>query len=150
MTSGPKIPRKLFHRIIPSQVSRVDGVCCEIRALLEAAGLKEHCFTLELALREALNNAILHGNDNLQTKSVQLDLAIGRKYIRITVIDQGPGFSWRKARRLQIPDSDATSGRGLYIISSCSDKISYSRVGNRLTFWIAKTAGEHLGKSVVH
>lgn len=142
MTSGQYKPGKSFHRVIPSQPSCVDDVCREIRSRLEAEGLKESCFPLELALREALNNAIRHGNGNLPSKSVHLDLSIGRKYIRTTVLDQGRGFNWRKARRSQIPDSDATGGRGLFIIASCSEKLSYSRCGNRLTFWIAKSTGE--------
>jgi anti-sigma regulatory factor (Ser/Thr protein kinase) len=63
MTSHYK-PGQSFHRILPSQVSCVDDICHEIRALLWTEGLGELCFTLELALREALNNAILHGNSN--------------------------------------------------------------------------------------
>jgi serine/threonine-protein kinase RsbW len=140
--SNKKHSIRSYHKVIPSQVSRVDGICHDIRAILVSEGLADRCFTLELALREAMNNAILHGNRNQSAKKVELDLNIGRKWIRVSVVDEGPGFNWKKAREKCIPNSEATSGRGLCIIMSCSNKYAYNQVGNRLTFWMQKTAEE--------
>jgi serine/threonine-protein kinase RsbW len=129
---------KSYQKIILSQVSAVDILCRDIRAILEGEGLHDRCFSLELALREALNNAILHGNCGQISKRVKLTLRVGRRWIRISIEDEGAGFNWRKIRKLPIPDFEATSGRGLCILSSCSDRLVYNQRGNQVTFWIDK------------
>ena len=57
------VSRNIFFKEIPSILKEVDAVFEQMRAFLEIRGLRAFCFPLELALREAINNAIIHGNN---------------------------------------------------------------------------------------
>ena len=130
-----------FHREICSRFSEIDSLCKEVMSFLEQKHLQA-CFNLELAVREAVNNAILHGNRGDEAKKVKLDFSIGRKWIRIAISDEGRGFDWRRARRLPLPDHTAVNGRGLHIASLCAAKVTHNRLGNRVTIWMIRAPKE--------
>jgi serine/threonine-protein kinase RsbW len=79
-----------------------------------------------IALSEAVNNAIIHGNKLDLTKTVNIKLYICNKYLRITVEDQGAGFNLK-----QVPDPREeenllkASGRGLLIMRHLMDRIHF-------------------------
>jgi serine/threonine-protein kinase RsbW len=113
-------------------------VCREICSLLEDNGLAAACFPVELVAREWLNNAIVHGNRLDVDKKVALNLLIGRKWIYLQIIDEGPGFNWRKARRAPLPDDTVIGGRGLPISFLYARRITFNQRGNRVTLWLKK------------
>ena len=131
--------RRSIGRAIPSDLSAVDGVCRDVRALLEGHGAADRCFAAELLLREFLNNAILHGNRSDARKLVRMTATVGRKWIVIRIADEGPGFDWRTRRRAP-PEVEATSGRGLAIGALYAQRLRFNRAGNQVTLWIVKTA----------
>ena len=142
MTQGERTPAVFFTKDMPSCLSEVDEVCDDVRTFLEGEGLAVYCFSLELMVREAVNNAILHGNCRNNDKRVTLDLSIGKKWIRAAITDEGAGFNWRRARRKPMPDATSISGRGLCIIASYADRLTYNRLGNRVTVWIDKAGAK--------
>jgi len=127
-----------LHREIPSRLREVDGVCREIRSLLEGHGLEGSCYPVELVTREFLNNAIIHGNHQEEDKKVGLDLRVGRKWILLRIVDEGTGFNWRKARRMPPPEDTATSGRGLYLGGLYGQRMAFNRRGNRVKVWLKR------------
>jgi serine/threonine-protein kinase RsbW len=127
-----------LHREIPSRLGEVDGVCREIRSLLTGRGLEGACFSAQLLAREGLTNAIVHGHQRDETKKIEFDLRVGRKWISLQILDQGPGFNWRKARRAPPPKDTAPSGRGLCISALYAQRITFNRRGNRITLWLKK------------
>ncbi len=84
---------------------------------------------IAIAVSEAVNNAIMHGNRLDTNKSVLIRLYICTGYLRIVVQDEGGGFSPRK-----VPDPRLdknllkASGRGLLIMHHLMDKISFKEV----------------------
>jgi serine/threonine-protein kinase RsbW len=129
--------QRIFHREITSRFEEVDTACSEIRAFLSANNLAAHSFTVELVARELLNNAILHGNRKQADKKVTLSLHVGRRWLRLEIADEGEGFNWRQARATAATPS-ATSGRGLMIGKLYADRLSFNRIGNRVTLWLDK------------
>ncbi len=127
-----------LHREIPSRLREVDGVCREICFLLKDHGLEGACFSADLLARESLNNAILHGHQRDKRKKVKFDLRVGRRWISLRVLDEGPGFNWRKARRASLPLATAPGGRGLHISAQYAQKITFNRRGNGITLWLKK------------
>jgi anti-sigma regulatory factor (Ser/Thr protein kinase) len=123
---------------MPSELSRVDGICQETHALLHAHQQAALVFTMDLLLREFLNNAIIHGNKNVHAKQVQAALRIGRKWVVLRIRDEGRGFKWRKASQ-RLPDETATSGRGLMIGKAYAGRMRYNQAGNEITLWIPKS-----------
>jgi len=127
-----------LHREIPSRLAEVDMLCKEIRSLLVDNGLEDLSFPVELAARECLNNAVIHGNRCDASKKVALNLQIGRKWIFLRVSDEGSGFNWRKARRAPLPGDADISGRGLSIMALYAHRITFNRRGNQVTLWLKR------------
>jgi serine/threonine-protein kinase RsbW len=130
-----------LHVSIPSSPAAIDPLCERIRALLARRQLQPMQFPVEMLARECLNNAILHGNRGRAHSRVTLCVHIGRKRISLRVTDAGPGFNWRRRRRLWWPRGDAINGRGLLIFKMYADGVIFNRRGNQVTLWI-KTAKE--------
>jgi serine/threonine-protein kinase RsbW len=135
MKPHAQAPSRVLHCVIPSSLGEVDAVCQELRAFLQASGRAADFFAVELLAREALNNAILHGNRSQARKTTCLTLRLGRRWLRLQIADEGPGFDWRSARR-SVTDTSATHGRGLAIGALYADRVGYNQRGNQITLWL--------------
>jgi serine/threonine-protein kinase RsbW len=89
---------------------------------------------VELALREAVSNAILHGNRMDARKLVHVRCCCeGTKGVFIVVTDQGQGFDPN-----QVPDPQAVEnlgaehGRGIYLMKLAMDEVSFERGGTEV------------------
>jgi serine/threonine-protein kinase RsbW len=148
MSEAIKTEQFRLCRTVKSRFEEVDGVCQELREALRKHGLEGLGFCLELATRECLNNAVLHGNGGDASRDVQVDLRCARKWISLRVADEGKGFNWRKAKRESLPASEATSGRGLWIATTYADRVCFNASGNQITLWLRKAKhlqGKHYG-----
>jgi serine/threonine-protein kinase RsbW len=125
---------------MPSTLACVETLCHEIRGRLAAQGLAGLQFPVELVLRECLCNAVTHGNRCDARKTVRLELRVGRRWIRLQIADEGPGFAWRRARKAPW-DVAAISGRGLAICALYASRLAFNRAGNQITLWIEKPKG---------
>lgn len=83
---------------------------------------------------EAVNNAILHGNQSDPQKYVEMEIVFKNNELKIKVMDEGSGF-----RPDDVPDPtiaenlEVLNGRGVYLMSRLADKIKYSKKGNAVT-----------------
>jgi serine/threonine-protein kinase RsbW len=83
-----------------------------------------------ISLTEAVNNAIIHGNQADESKSVQIQCSKRSNTISFSVSDEGPGFDPRN-----IPDPTApenllkVGGRGVFLMKQLSDELSFSNNG---------------------
>ena len=140
MKAAKVVTSSSLHLKVRSRLAEVDPVCREIRSLLEDNGQGAVCFPVELLAREWLNNAIIHGNRRDNTKTVALNLRVGRKWICLEIIDEGNGFNWRKARGAPPPDDTFTGGRGLPISALYAHRVTFNQRGNRITLWLKKAS----------
>src|SRR5216684_7585970 len=86
---------------------------------------------VELALREALSNAMLHGNRLDPRKLVHVRCCCeGGKGVFIVVRDHGHGFDPHKVPDpLAFENLRAEHGRGIHLMKLAMDEISYQRGG---------------------
>jgi serine/threonine-protein kinase RsbW len=83
---------------------------------------------------EAVNNAILHGNQSDPLKFVQMEIVFRNNELKIKVIDEGSGFSPDDVPDPTIAENlEVLNGRGVYLMSRLADKIKYSKKGNAVT-----------------
>lgn len=113
----------------PNAISGVvDGVMQIAREMKCAEGNE---YQIELALREALANAIVHGCDNDPNKKVECCVACTESSdIVIVVRDPGQGFALTDVPNpLAGENLHSTHGRGIYLINQLMDEVSFERNG---------------------
>ena len=90
-------------------------------------------FNLRVAVAEALANAIVAGNQEDRTKSVQIQAELAGDVIRIEVTDQGPGFDPSRINAPLLPEElEQPSGRGLHLIRHLVDDVQFNQQGNSI------------------
>jgi serine/threonine-protein kinase RsbW len=86
---------------------------------------------IELALREALTNAVIHGNREDVNKRVYVACRCYRNgEVLITVRDEGEGFDTNAITNPTSPDKlFSDHGRGIYMMQRFMDEVYYERGG---------------------
>jgi len=89
---------------------------------------------VELALREALDNAVVHGNQEDPKTKVHIRCRCWPgKEISIVVTDQGKGFDFRKIVGNGItPDPNSEHGRGIQLMKAYMDEVHFERGGSEV------------------
>jgi serine/threonine-protein kinase RsbW len=83
---------------------------------------------------EAVNNAILHGNQSDPLKYVQMEIVYRNNELKIKVKDEGSGFIPGDVPDPTIAENlEVLNGRGVYLMTRLADKIKYSKKGNAVT-----------------
>jgi serine/threonine-protein kinase RsbW len=89
---------------------------------------------IELALTEALANAVVHGARSDPSKIVECDVACDQTHgMLIVVRDPGPGFDPGKVPDpLQGENIYSNHGRGIYLINQLMDEVRFHKNGTEI------------------
>ena len=116
---------------VPSSLRWVHTLHAVTTEILSQMSLDEESSDqINLAVVEAGTNAIKHGNQEDSEKRAHFEFIIQPDRFTIAIQDQGQGFD-----RKQIPDPMQpenllkSSGRGLFLIESCMDDVTYEKSG---------------------
>jgi serine/threonine-protein kinase RsbW len=120
---------------IPSEIKAISPLVDRLMRLIEGS----QCVAgnepaVELALREALSNAVVHGNGMDAHKFVQVrcQCELG-KGVSIIVTDHGQGFDPKAVPDpLAVERLEAEHGRGIHLMKLAMDDISFERGGTEL------------------
>jgi serine/threonine-protein kinase RsbW len=83
---------------------------------------------------EAVNNAILHGNNSDPEKIVGIEIIYRSNELKIKVTDEGDGFKPDEVPDPTMPENiEEINGRGVFLMTHLADKIKYSKKGNSVT-----------------
>ena len=111
----------------PSRVGAINEAAAAVTEFLGRVGVSEDvAFQIDMAVREAVTNAVIHGNKLDETKFVELSLRPLSGAVEITVHDQGSGFNPN-----DIPDPTQkenilkTSGRGIFFMRNFMDEVDW-------------------------
>ena len=124
-----------FDFVIPGDPAVIrtvtDGV---VRLLQDGLAAVGHEFEIELALQEALANAIRHGCHGDPTRSVECRVTYeSTGDVLIVVRDPGPGFDLtRVANPLEDANLLRASGRGLFLIHQLMDDVRFASGGREI------------------
>jgi len=122
------------HIRFSSAMGHIDTACAAVLLFLRSKGPKffPHLFAVNLGMREAMANAVRHGNKYDSSKFVYMELDVSQEpFLRLKISDQGPGFEWMKVQGKVVPD-EADHGRGMSIMRTYFDRFRYNEKGNIL------------------
>jgi serine/threonine-protein kinase RsbW len=120
---------------MPSEIKAISPLVDRLIRLIEGSQcVAGNEYAVELGLREALNNAVVHGNEMDARKLVQVrcrcELGEG---VFIRVRDQGVGFEMKN-----VPDPlaaerlESEHGRGIYLMKLAMDEVTFERGGSEV------------------
>jgi serine/threonine-protein kinase RsbW len=92
-----------------------------------------------IAVTEAVNNAIKHGNQNNKEKNVSIALSLEEGLIRFKVEDEGVGFDYNNLPDPTAPENiEKPGGRGIFLMKHLSDEVNFRENGKivELSFYI--------------
>lgn len=115
------------HKLeIPSEPDRIIEVDEFAETRIESLAFsQDQRDDIAIAISEAVNNAIEHGNQGDASKRVHLEMEELEDGIRISVRDEGSGFNPKSVADPTDPDNLlAESGRGLLIIEHLMDEVN--------------------------
>lgn len=126
---------------IPSTRAAINRAVHEVLRLARRHGCTgDDISDIEIALREALANAVIHGNRSAPDKRVSLRLyGSPDRGLFIAVRDEGEGFDPdnvpdpRSTDRLELPH-----GRGLFLMRALMDHASHRKGGREVVLWKEK------------
>lgn len=125
-----------FYEAIPSTLAALEGVVERLVALARDVKCDHHHLErVELALREALANAIIHGNQQDPGKRVVVRcFCQPDRGMLLVVEDEGVGFDPSKVPNpTQAECLLETHGRGLFLMRRLMDHVRISHRGTRIT-----------------
>jgi serine/threonine-protein kinase RsbW len=84
-----------------------------------------------IAVTEAVNNAIKHGNDNDRSKNVFLSLFLDNSMLRFVIKDEGVGFNYQNLPDPTAPENiEKLGGRGIFLMKHLSDEVDFRENGS--------------------
>ena len=109
----------------------VDGIMKVVSAMECACG---HESEIDLALREALANAVIHGARKDPGKTVECRVACEEQHgMLIVVSDPGDGFDPATvADPLHADNLYSNHGRGIFLINRLMDQVEYKKGGTEI------------------
>lgn len=104
--------------------SIVDDVCEKLQINDDFYG------NMLIAITEAVNNAIKHGNKDDSNKAVLFSYETLENDLLFTIKDEGSGFDFNNIPDPTIPENiNKVNGRGVFIMKSLADEVIFTENG---------------------
>lgn len=125
---------------IPSIIDNIRMIESFIDNAKERFHLDEDIYgNIMIAVTEAVNNAIKHGNAGNSLKNVYLSLILNENLLRFTIKDEGEGFNFHNLPDPTAPENiEKPGGRGIFLMKHLSDEVVFKDGGKvvELSFYM--------------
>jgi serine/threonine-protein kinase RsbW len=134
-----------LERSLPSEVAAISPFVDRLMLLFRKCGcVSEGESGVEIALREALANAIIHGNHENPENTSMFVTAVNPSEISIAVKDEGRGFDVDTIADPTAPENQGSiHGRGIYLMKALMDEVRFEDGG--VVVHMRKGAGQAAG-----
>jgi serine/threonine-protein kinase RsbW len=141
---GPCI--ELEHSL-RSEVAAIAPFVDKLMRLIRKSGCADEAESdVEIALREALANAIIHGNHEDPGKHVHVHCRCEPREISIAVKDEGRGFDADAIADPTAPENHGSiHGRGIYLMKALMDEVRFEEGG--VVVHMRKNTGKAAGNA---
>ena len=112
---------------LPSRIESIAEAAEAAAGVAQKLGLSEDAaFGLDMAVRESVTNAVLHGNRQDEGKQVEVTFEDAGDHVVVTVRDEGAGFDPAKVSDPTAEENLLkTSGRGILFMRSFMDTVEW-------------------------
>lgn len=134
-----KVNRKLNFESKTENLTLVENLIDEICRTQDVT--EDNYGNILIALTEAVNNAILHGNKNNPSKLVNVNVESSDESLQVTIEDEGEGFDFDHVPDPTAPENlEKPTGRGIFLMRNLADEVEYTSNGRKveLTFRLSK------------
>lgn len=125
---------------IPSITDNIRMIESFIDNAKEKFDLDEDMYgNIMIAVTEAVNNAIKHGNSGNSAKNVFLSLTLNDSLLKFVIRDEGPGFDHDNLPDPTSPENiEKPGGRGIFLMKHLSDEVQFKEGGKtvELSFYM--------------
>jgi len=120
--------------LIPSKSENIVLVERLIDDVCDLFDIKEDLYGhMLVALTEAVNNAIQHGNRVNPNKNIEISFKVREGRIFFTVKDQGPGFDHNNLPDPTDPKNiEKPTGRGIFLMKHLADNVAFEEKGTKV------------------
>lgn len=118
---------------IPIVESLIDDVCSSI-------GVSEDVYgNVLIAVTEAVNNAIIHGNKENSQLNVGVGVFDEDESFLFHISDEGSGFDHNNLPDPTAPENiEKENGRGIFLMRNLADDVIYNEKGNEVSVVFTK------------
>jgi anti-sigma regulatory factor (Ser/Thr protein kinase) len=139
--AGPCIE---LERSLPSEVGSISPFVDRLMLLIRKC-VPDGESDVEIALREAPANAIIHGNHESPRKHVHVRFRCNLDEVSIAVKDEGRGFDINEMPDPTAPENIGSGhGRGIYLMKAFMDEVRFEEGG--VVVHMRKRAGHDTAK----
>lgn len=119
------------HLQIASRMEGITEVEGLINELSEELGVDEtHYGEILIAMTEAVNNAIVHGNKLDINKMVDIEISVDGQVLQFKISDEGPGFDFENIPDPTSPENlEKPNGRGVFLMRQLADTCEFEELG---------------------
>ncbi len=112
---------------IPSKIESIDEAVVKTVEFAKDAGFAEDAiFGIDMAVREAIANAVKHGNKLDESKQVNIDVKNSEANLEIHIRDYGQGFSVKDVPDPTNPENlMKEDGRGILFMQNFIDVVEW-------------------------
>jgi serine/threonine-protein kinase RsbW len=125
-----------MHSIeIGSDLRNLTDVELLIDTVCEDLSLNEdHYGNILIAVTEAVNNAIIHGNNYNSEKRVKIHAEMKDEKVVFIVEDEGVGFDYTNLPDPTAPENlEKPDGRGIFLMKNLSDEVIFDHNGSKVS-----------------
>ena len=120
---------KLSLQSTPANIAEVEPFVEKIKNALNIGD--EVYGNILITLTEAVNNSILHGNESIESREVEITCTGTDKMVSFFVKDQGEGFNYNNLPDPTDPENlHKLTGRGVFLMKQLSDTLIFSNSGS--------------------
>lgn len=117
---------------MPKVETLIDSVCFKM-------SVGESFGNVLIAVTEAVNNAILHGNKNNDGAQIFIKSAENPNAFCFSIEDEGIGFDYTTLPDPTAPENiEKENGRGIFLMKNLADEVEFENNGKRVTIYFNK------------
>ncbi len=125
----------LYDQTLPSDLDVGHAAIEELMTALGSAGWEGmDVFRIQMAIEEAVVNAIEHGNKRDPEKWIRLVFEVTPTKATLTIMDQGEGFDHRNVADPTTEELlEKPRGRGVMLMRELMNEAIFNEAGNQVT-----------------